>query len=132
MTLHHLDYDDDSLPDWAKGLGSLNREVLLSHGSFIPGIESKIRQLTIQCITVSELLASTNLKTVDALITDTEGHDLVILRQFDFSVFRPRLVIYESKHLNPADFDACETMLVSRGYRVKHLNNDNSVAVLEE
>jgi FkbM family methyltransferase len=132
LTLYHVDYDHQDLPDWAKGLGSFSKAVLLSHSHLIQDLESKIRELPVKCMTVSELLKRSGGAQLDVLITDTEGHDFVILKQFDFATVKPKLIIYESKHLSPADFAACEKMLLGVGYKVTHLNNDNSVAVLNQ
>lgn len=130
LTLYHIDYEHQDLPGWAKGLGSFSKDVLLSHNHLIDGLESKIRELPVKCMTVNELLKKSGGAQLDVLITDTEGHDFIILKQFDFANVRPRLIVYESKHLSPADFAACEKMLSGFGYTVTHLHNDNSVAVL--
>jgi FkbM family methyltransferase len=129
-TMYHIDYQHRGLPDWSKGLGTFSKEVLLSHDHLIDDLESRIRELPVQCITVNELLKHTGGQPLDFLITDTEGHDFVILQQFDFSIVRPQLIVYESKHLSPVDFAACEQMLSGFGYRISHLYNDNSVALL--
>lgn len=130
LTLYHIDYEHQDLPDWAKGLGSFSKQVLLSHNHLIDDLESKIRELPVKCMTVNELLKQSGGAQLDVLITDTEGHDFIILKQFDFANVRPRLIVYESKHLSPADFAACEKMLSGFGYKITHLHNDNSVAVL--
>lgn len=132
LTLYHIDYEHQDLPDWAKGLGSFSKDVLLSHRHLIQDLESKIRELPVQCMTVKELLKKSGGAQLDVLITDTEGHDFIILKQFDFATVKPRLIVYESKHLSPTDFAACEKMLSGFGYKVTHLHNDNSVAVLSQ
>ena len=130
LTLFYIDYDDRDLPSWTKGLGSLNKEVLLSHSHLIEDLPSRIRQLEVRCMPVGELLKKAGGAQLDILVTDTEGHDFVILKQFDFAVVRPKLIIYESKHLAKRDLAACEQMLSAVGYQVTKLGNDNSVAVL--
>ena len=129
MTLYYLDYSSKQLPEWAKGLGSLSKDVLLSHRHLIPDLDSYIREMQVPCISVPELLKSLGPRPLDVLVTDTEGHDLIILRQFDFATLKPKLIVYESKHLSKADFESCEKMLTGFGYKVTHLQNDNSVAV---
>ena len=129
MTLYYIDYDSKELPEWSKGLGSLSKEVLLSHRRLISNLDSYIRQMEVRCISVPDLIDTTGCAQLDVLVTDTEGYDLVILRQFDFASLRPKLIIYESKHLSKADFASCQSMLTGFGYEVTHLQNDNSVAV---
>ncbi len=129
MTLYHVDYDNTAVPGWAKGLGSFSRDVLMSHAHLIPDLESVIRSVEVQCISVGDLAAMAGERELDVLITDTEGHDYVILGQFDFARIRPKLVVFESKHLSAGDLSACEAMLAGHGYQVVHLGNDNSVAL---
>jgi FkbM family methyltransferase len=129
-TLYHIDYRHQDVPVWSRGLGTFSKETLLSHRHLINNLESRVRELPVQCITVADLLQRTRGAQLDVLITDTEGHDLVILKQFDFTRVRPRLIVYESKHLSPADFAFCEKMLEQSGYRITHLHNDNSIARL--
>jgi hypothetical protein len=132
LTLFHIDHDDSDLPEWAKGLGSLNKEVLLSHSHVIEDLPRRIRELQVRCMSVGELLKKAGGARLDILVTDTEGHDFVILKQFDFAVVRPKLIIYESKHLTKLDLAACEQMLSGFGYQVTQVGNyNNSVAVLK-
>ncbi len=128
-TLYHVDYENTTVPGWAKGLGSFSRDVLLSHRAYIADLEHAIRAVEVQCVSAAELLAKANGRQLDVLITDTEGHDYVILQQFDFDRVRPKLVVFESKHLAPAELAQCEAMLAARGYRVLDLHNDNSIAL---
>jgi hypothetical protein len=56
LTLFHIDHHDSDLPEWAKGLGSLNKEVLLSHSHVIEDLPRRIRELQVRCMSVGELL----------------------------------------------------------------------------
>jgi FkbM family methyltransferase len=126
-TLYYVDYGAG--PGWAKGLGSFSREVVLSHGHLISGLAQSIKTIEVACISVPELLAKLPNAQVDVLVTDTEGHDFVILRQFDFARVRPKLVVFESKHLSDEELVGCEAMFSANGYYVVHLGNDNSLAL---
>lgn len=129
-TLYHVDYNHRDLPAWTKGLGTLRKDVLLSHANLVSSLDSRIRELQVACITVADLLRMIGDTRIDVLITDTEGYDFVILKQFDFATVRPQLIVYESKHLSADDFESCERLLSGFGYRVVHFYNDNSAALL--
>jgi FkbM family methyltransferase len=128
-TLYYIDYDAKGLPDWVKGLGSFNRDVVLSHQDLVPDIGRSVKTLKVRCITVKELISDAPDRTIDVLVVDTEGHDYVILRQFDFTQVRPKLIIFESKHLTADDFRQCDAMFFEAGYYVVHSGTDNSVAL---
>jgi FkbM family methyltransferase len=128
-TLYYVDYGAGQIPGWAKGLGSFNRDVVLSHGHLISELERSIKTVEVACISVPELLARLPNAQVDVLVTDTEGHDFVILRQFDFTRVRPKLIVFESKHLSGEEMTGCEAMFSANGYYVVHLGNDNCVAL---
>jgi FkbM family methyltransferase len=128
-TLYYVDYGAGRIPGWAKGLGSFNRDVVLSHGHLISELEQSIKTVEVACISVPELLARLPNAQVDVLVTDTEGHDFVILRQFDFTRMRPKLIVFESKHLSDEEMAGCEAMFSANGYYVVHLGNDNCVAL---
>jgi hypothetical protein len=127
--LYYIDYDARGPPDWVKGLGSFDRGVVLSHQDLVPDIGRSIKTLEVRCITVEELISDAPDRTIDVLVVDTEGHEYVILRQFDFNQVRPKLNIFESKHLTADDSRQCDAMFFEAGYYVVHSGTDNSVAL---
>jgi len=57
--------------------------------------------------------------TIDVLLIDAEGYDLVILRSFmKISQVRPAIVIYENLHLSNTDQEQAKNLLVEFGYSV--------------
>jgi hypothetical protein len=62
---------------------------------------------------------------------DTEGYDYEIVKLLNVRVHRPRIILYESKHLSTADQNACVDLLCGVGYRVAVLKLD-TVAYLPE
>jgi FkbM family methyltransferase len=128
-TLYYIDYGAKDVPGWAKGLGSFDRNVVLSHEDLFTGLGQSIKTLNVKCVTVQELLADAPNGTMDVLVIDTEGHDYVILRQFDFTQVRPKLIVFESKHLPADDVARSDAMLGGAGYYVVHSGTDNSIAI---
>jgi FkbM family methyltransferase len=128
-TLYYIDYGAKDVPGWAKGLGSFDRDVVLSHEDLFTGLGQSIKTLNVKCVTVPELLSDTPNGTLDVLVIDTEGHDYVILKQFDFTQVRPKLIVFESKHLSADDLARSDAMLCGAGYYVVHSGTDNSIAI---
>jgi FkbM family methyltransferase len=105
-----------SLPDWYDGVGSLNRDVILSHARQMPDIADRLVELEVETMTYGTLLTRYGLERVDLLVIDAEGHDWRILRTIDFARSRPRLIVYEHFHLSSADRAAARRRLEDAGY----------------
>ena len=72
-----------------------------------------------ESVTVKELLNRSQIKQIDLLQIDAEGYDWIILRQFDFNLIRPRIVLFERTQLNKKDQDAARSMMQNAGYQEK-------------
>jgi FkbM family methyltransferase len=118
----------DTLPPWCEGLGSFRQSVLLSHKRDIPDIESYIVEEPVQCITFGSLISRYQLPQLDLILIDTEGYDLEILRQIDFTLVKPQMIIYEHKHLNESERNEATDLLMSHGFSVRSIREANSVA----
>ena len=120
LPFYHLapvtDYRAEGLPYWYDALGSFRREVIAVHVHDIPDIERRIVQRDVQAITFATLCRRHGVAALYLLHTDTEGYDFELLKHVDFSVFRPRLVIFEHIHLKPADQPAAVAYMKSHGY----------------
>jgi hypothetical protein len=104
--MYRLEQKDNILPQWAQGLGSFDRNVVLKHQELLPDIDlaSFIVSENVEAITVKELLASNGVARLDLLVIDTEGFDYQILKQFGLQgPMAPELIVVEQKHLNPED-----------------------------
>jgi FkbM family methyltransferase len=108
--------DDPSVPFWAEGLGSFNKDVILKHKIYIPQIEDLIIEQDLQTITLSDLQKKHNINGPDVLMIDTEGYDYEILKTYPFNEFRPSIIIYEHRHLSKADYKESMAYIRSFGY----------------
>lgn len=119
MPFYHLEStagDGSKLPSWSDGLGSLSREVLLSHRRLMPDIESHIVATDVPCLTFEALCEKHGLESVDLVVIDTEGYDYRILRTIDLATHRPGLVVYEHYHLPQEERIASRAYVQSLGY----------------
>jgi FkbM family methyltransferase len=106
----------EQLPVWYDALGSFRREVILKHRDKIPGLEQRIVQTDVPCLTFDGLCARHGIERVDLIQIDTEGYDYEIIKRIDWGRWRPALVIYEHHHLSTADRAQCRTEFAQRGY----------------
>lgn len=116
----HLRKTKDNLPHWYNQIGSFNRDHVLKHSVFIPNIEDYIVQTDVECMTFAQLIEKHGIEKIDLLHIDVEGYDFEIIKQIDFSSFRPIIIIYEDLHLTEPDRWQCQAHLNEQGYRVVH------------
>jgi FkbM family methyltransferase len=121
--------DSPSAPDWAGGLASLEREHILKHRDLITGLDTMIREETVDCITFDDVLEHLPVAPLDLLQIDTEGADADVLSLFPFERVRPAIVHWEVKHLNKAEREDCLARLGGFGYRFASSGDADMVAV---
>jgi FkbM family methyltransferase len=85
MTRTLYTMEGDTLPKWAGGMASLDREQILKQGYLFPGIERFIRELTGDCVPFGDIIAAhPDAKQLDLLQIDAEGADGRVLSLFPF------------------------------------------------
>src|SRR6185312_6255197 len=110
----YLPPDDPALPAWANGLGSFNRETIMSHTALIENLDTIIRETTVPCITLNALLEQCKLREFDVLLIDTEGYDYRIIQQIDFDRFQPKVILFEHLHIPPDEQGRCRSLLLTK------------------
>jgi len=111
-----------AIPDWVRGVASFDRLHVLKH--LTPEMHLTVKEASVECLAVNALLSRNNIQKIDLLQIDSEGFDYVILRQFDFTTLRPRIVLFEQKHLTAQDRQAAKIMMELAGYKVKEMETD--------
>lgn len=114
------------LPFWFDQLGSFDREHIVA--ALGPRVAPFVRTERIRCRPLAAILEETGLTRIDLFHVDTEGFDHEVLKQLDLARFAPRVVIFEHKHLAPADRAATLERLAAHGYRFRTARDD-TVAV---
>jgi len=122
--LYRIKKDDGHIPSACEGVGSFYSDLVTEHRSEVPDIEDYLLVETVQCITFASLLQKHNVKEIDLLQIDAEGHDSVILKNIDFSVIKPKIIQFEHRHLNDNDKKECIAMLEDNGYVICDLGYD--------
>ena len=134
---------EPGVPEWAGLLASFERDVLVSHRPFLPGIDDLVREEPVECIPINELLQEAESDHVDLLLIDVEGYDHELVRALDIERFSPSIIQFEHVHLSTDQHDACLDRLIAHGYRVclaqndtvayrpEHLSSHSSAGVVE-
>lgn len=106
------------LPSKAPLIASLDREMVVRNLGGAPDLAAHVRKIAVPAWTLDALAAAHDVKRVDLLQIDAEGHDLEIMRTIDFSRLRPAIINYEHALLSAAERDAAWDLLLRKGYRI--------------
>jgi FkbM family methyltransferase len=85
----------ENFPEWVIGLSSANKDHIYNHNLR----DLIIDKITVPCLTLNSLINIYNIKEIDYLIVDTEGHDYDILMDLDLQKLKPRKITFENKHM---------------------------------
>lgn len=108
------------LPPWFDQLGSFKRH----HITYcLPVVEPYIKESLLTGMTLETLFAKHSILDVDILHIDTEGADYSILRQLNLNTLRPRVILFEHKHLTKEEAEASVRFL-SPHYSLYRLRGD--------
>ncbi|MEQ8551301.1 MAG: FkbM family methyltransferase [Cyclobacteriaceae bacterium] len=103
---------------WADQLGSLDRHVIVKHKHKFPDIEDYITEIRVPTMSINDLLHKhfNFLGHLDLLHIDAEGLDYQILKEFNFKMFLPHVIIYEHIHLTELNKQRLNWKLMKNGY----------------
>lgn len=98
MTLHYLAEEHEALyRENARGCASFDRErmveALLKER---PEAEDHVAKVTVALRPLKDILAEQKITRTDALVIDTEGHELSVLAGADLASLRPKVAIVEN------------------------------------
>ena len=116
-------------PDWADQLASFNKANILKHRHALPQVEELILEEKVETISPTTLVKNYKIQAIDLLIIDTEGYDYDIIKLFDSTGIKPKIIFFKSIHLGDS-YQKCIDFLTTRNYKVSLLGND-SLALLD-
>lgn len=117
----HAKDEIPGLPEWWEQIGSFRKGYIQE--ILGPNISGHVRETLIKGITLQELMAKYSVASVDVLHVDTEGYEWKILRQLEGIPLRPRIILFEHKHLSAAEKNEALNVLSLR-YRIYDLGVD--------
>lgn len=112
----------EDLPRWVKGCSTLHSDrnplgTRRVRRSVYGKIKERLERVVVTCAVLPDLLERHAVTQVDVLQIDTEGHDAVVLQQFDLEQFRPRAIKIEVIHLPDCELREIERRLSKADYR---------------
>jgi FkbM family methyltransferase len=96
-------------------MGSFNREHIMKHGAILDPL---IVETMVKSEPLSSVLQRHGIRSVDLVHIDVEGYDYEVLKQIDFEMWGPRVVLYESIHLSKGDAENAVSLLHSHGFQI--------------
>jgi hypothetical protein len=87
--------DFTKYPSWTTQIASTNENHLLEH---LPDLI--IDRISIPCYRLNTLIAKMDIRSIDYLCIDTEGHDYEILSDLDLQILKPKNIVFENKHMD--------------------------------
>lgn len=99
------------LPPWYDQLSSFSLETILKHKNEIPELEELIVRKSMPTKTLTTVLYEHDLFDLDILHIDTEGFDFEIIKTIDFEQVKPKILLFEHKHLELSDYKRCLQLL---------------------
>lgn len=86
--------------------------------------DHQIESIRVKCVRLESIIKKYSLYDVDLLVVDVEGFELNVFKSIDFSVFRPKLIIFETAHMSKSDFLEISN-LIPDCYFGTYLENDS-------
>jgi len=118
------------LPSWCDQIGSLSRDHVLRHLKFCTEEpEPLLSERRVRCETLMSVLERNGVGRIDVLHIDAESYDYQILKQLDFKRFRPKLILFEHRHLSIGDRNAATSLLSGAGYSLVNCGTMDTIAV---
>lgn len=105
-----------NVPSWAVQIGSFDRDHLVKHAALFEGLDRYISSIEVECMDLSTLLQTSGLDHIDILHTDVEGFDLQVLKQIDFTRWKPELILFEDFHMSNAERQEALNLLSGQDY----------------
>jgi FkbM family methyltransferase len=120
-----------NLPYWYDQIGSFSKEVVLKHADSIPHFDELLVEEEVKAITFTDLMKKHDIKHLDLIQIDTEGHDFEILKTIPLGELKVDFIMFENKHLRRSDFRKAIKMLKKHGYKIGSQYKD-TIAVKKE
>jgi FkbM family methyltransferase len=114
---------------WYHALGSFKREVVMRHRPVFPDFEERLTEAQVPCLTLDALLRKHNVEQIDLLQMDTEGYDYELLRHLDLTSVRPRMIIFEYRHMTRKERRSARRLLAAGDYL--SFEHDGDTAALD-
>jgi FkbM family methyltransferase len=142
MDMYRISFCNDR---WANGLTTFEKETLQKKvddgdieriarkkGVKVPAnYDDYIERFKVECKTFDFLRAKYEIGEVDVLQVDVEGFDYQLIKLYDLSRNKPKVIVFESKHLDETEYAEAMSYFKEHGYEAKRLKGD-TIAVRQD
>ena len=116
---------------WASGIGSFNKEHILSHRTKRFDIkEDDIDKINVKCLSFNSLVEKYKIKSIDKLMLDVEGAEYEILKSINYDNILIKNIIFEKKHFDGPfkegdKLNEIKHLLTKKNYNLIDLDEEN-------
>ena len=107
------------VPEWADGISTFNPDQ-----TAMKSLRDYSYQEKVTCSTMEDVVTKHNIKNIDILHIDTEGHDYIVFEQIWQLGFRPKEIVIEVVSLKLEPYMILLMCLVNTGYEIKRIGDD--------
>jgi FkbM family methyltransferase len=111
LTKHHMDVYFESDNEWHKSLPQ--------------------KKITMTPRTLKDIITETNLKHIDFLSLDVEGHEYEVLQSWDFSI-EIDIILIEMLGVEPEKEELCRQILIKNNYKFSTICAHNEIYILNK
>lgn len=84
-----------------------------------------LESVPVECKTFDFLREKYKIAEVDVLQIDTEGFDFEIVKLYDLEKHKPKVIVFESSHLNDSAYAEASAYFERNGYVFRRINGDS-------
>lgn len=126
MTIPSEKNNWNEYPSWASQLASIDKNHISN--LFFPGF--LVEKINVETTTINEIIREYNIKQIDLLDIDTEGHDYTILMGYNFEI-KPHKIRFEHSHMDGflqvgIRYQELTNKLLSLGYAKTEVDDENT------
>lgn len=109
------------------GVASFEKDHVLKHIGI--NNEKYVKSINVPCKTIEDLQSEHSFKSFDCIFMDVEGYEYDILSNMSFELIKPKLIVFESKHLGNKQKELSQ-FLEYKKYRLSVCDQD-TIAIKE-
>lgn len=115
------------LPEWVDQLASVHKNHVNDHN-----LNLGVKKVEVPCFTLNHLFRQYQMKGLELLYIDTEGHDFEIIWDINFDIMKPERIFFEHKHMEGTNkkvgkrYNQLLEHLFQKGYRVVYTDHENT------
>jgi FkbM family methyltransferase len=120
---------------WASGIGSFNKNHILSHKTKRFDIkEEDIEEINVKCLSFNSFVKKHSITSIDKLMMDIEGAEYNILKSINYDEIFIKNIVFEKKHFDGpfkegVKLNEIKLLLSQKNYKLIDLDEENIQAV---